>query len=1159
MLARNFITLVLTFVFCARALAQDAVLTFDRPDIAGISGFRADWNDPIPLSEGGLTQIVDTVIKDRSPTAVWSRTLRRGQPGAIAFDALTRSLLVRFPGTAASILEKLKQGYAVKKLELVLPYRDTELWPPGDPNFALPYGYLYRMNWGVDQLYRKLAPRWHAVAWGLRRPWQSGETLGPTFNAYINGAGFWTKYGAADEEQDRFPLRFGPVEVSEKVAEGRVDVTALLYDSVFGSSLGARLQQLDCCGFIISKLETYDARYFTSYSGAYEWATATGGRGILVKTPKLVVSLSRPGSRDAIPSVSQAPSAVNVAELAETLKTNGSGGSPTATLPFENELAATVRQFAEKPDWIPSWQWDRINELKLLAGAKRANLPFFYDYVPPFVIDRLRRAHNPPREPSSSEVFFAWTDSIIGRQPRGWSGFEPASEMSQWFVYGSAMPEPARDAVKRYWNAWLMPERDSAPADKQLDRSLLDGTLVHPQIDSLTGGFQLESGLADSYYAATADWRGNKSFYRSGYTRTMSTQNFNHTAALGALLGGSIIGSPKAMADGRQGWENYPLRVWAWNRGASQENIDHYYFALTLSDQKTLADFGPTAFDRLMGQSALGKSMDELVSAYHPGLKRFIAPSTRTSLEYLLAKQDGLQYLLHTLSHVGTLHDVNSAQAKSLLPGLPGVIGEEVPPSRVALQATTQPWAPEWVANLIDEKPLPYRAVASGDGVLTSYLGHNNGLATATQARRIQLLAQWRRDNGPVENMSDVVTVVTRYGINNTRFTNEAWGWINPVGLETYLQHDNKVVMLATPRDSKYVRDQVQKEGLKSLQSSIALFNYQLPNPSWEIFVDDAPITALPYTARAGAKIAIRDGISFFGVVTAPATDLGGGNVVVLREGTAQEWNKIVFKPALVIDCYNLRSDQPVSHPDWSRIEKAFSGVALEVADTGDYSSFEEFKTHLASTELELRFDGGANAVVSFKSGSDILQSGVTIGKEFKLVDPTVNGQSALLPAGVLRDTTTSIQGDAVTIEKGGAVLKGEQGRMKFLQMEPKSGTFVAWNPLPDLARFSFAVDGINIRADGRLGMARVAVNPRTRRVEVSHAWREGQDQEPDAASALILTGFATAPTVELNGVAVKKLPTEVIDSRLAYIIPLRETVRPINELEKALRDGQTK
>src|SRR5450756_1705704 len=106
----------------------------------------------------------------------------------------------------------------------------------GTPNFAQSDGYLYRANWGVDQLYRKLAPQWHAVGWGLRRAWQSDETSGPTFNAYVNGIGFWTKYGAGDEQEDRFPIRFGPIEVSEKSPEGRLDVTALVNDVMFGQT-----------------------------------------------------------------------------------------------------------------------------------------------------------------------------------------------------------------------------------------------------------------------------------------------------------------------------------------------------------------------------------------------------------------------------------------------------------------------------------------------------------------------------------------------------------------------------------------------------------------------------------------------------------------------------------------------------------------------------------------------------------------------------------------------------------------------------------------------------------------------------------------------------------------------------------------------------------
>jgi hypothetical protein len=1135
-------------------LAQDTTLTFDRPETAGISGLRSQWNVPVPLREDGAVQFSDAIFKGRAPTAVWSPVQRAGRPGAIAFDALNRSLLVRFPGLLGTVLDRIRQGYAIQKLELVLPFRDTELWPPGNPNFAPPDGYLYRTNWGVDELYRKLPPRWHAVAWILRRPWQADAKWGPTFNAYINGVGFWTKYGAGDEQQDRFPARFGPAEISENAPEGRIDVTALVNDPRYGETLASRLRHLDCCGFVVSKLESYDARY---YGGAYEWGTATGGRAILVRTPKLVATLSRSGARDSHLQLGSDDPALNIAALAEQLKSDGSGGQPTATLPSNEDLSKLATTFGSKPAWMSATQIERISDLRRLSGKQRIDKPFFYDLLPDFQLKHLGELRGPGKEAAPSEVFGAWVDSILGRQPRGWSGFEPASEMTQWFAYGDALPGPARDAFKRYWTAWLMPDRASAPQERQLDRTLLDGSLVHPQIDQLTGGFESAAGLKDSYYAMTGDWQGNKSFYRAGYTRSMSTQNFNHTAALGALLGGAVINSPTAMADGRHGWEHYPARLWAWSQGASQENIDHYYLPITVSAQKVAADYGPTPFDRLLSQGLLAKSLDELIAAYHPALRRFVASSSRTSLEYLLAEQDGLQYILHTLSRTGALHDVNNPEIKTLLPGLQSVIGEEVPPLRVAMQSRAGRWAPDWATNLVDEKPLPYRAqAATDDGIATSYLGHNYGVATATQTRRIQFLAQWRREEKPAERMSEVVTVVAHYGINDTRFANDSHGWIAPIGSETFLQHDNKVLMLASPRNARFLHEKAKQEGLRSLQSSIALFNYQQPTPDWEIYVDGERVTKLPHSTRAGAKITIRDGASFLGVVALPGTDLGGGNTVTLRQGTAQEWNKISFKPALVIDAYNLKSEQPVADPDWDRIDKAFGGFAIELGDRDEYGSFEIFQKHFAKVELHTRAEGLPTLSVSYKSGADVLEtSALTTGEELNLVSPKINGKPAFLPAGILRDTSTSVQGTAAAIEKAGGVLRGEQGRMKFLQVEPATGTYVAWNPLPDLTKFSFLIPGgAKIQSDGRIGLGRVEVDANDQ-LTVTHVWKEGQDKDPTAATALVLTGFQRPPKVEFNGAVQGSVTTRMVNGQSAYIVPLQNSIRSAAEMERSLND----
>src|SRR5204863_33479 len=55
----------------------------------------------------------------------------------------------------------------------------------------------------------------------------------------------------------------------------------------FGGTPGERLRGLADHGFLLRKWETYDARYA---QGGYEWGTATGGRGLLVKPPRLVAT-----------------------------------------------------------------------------------------------------------------------------------------------------------------------------------------------------------------------------------------------------------------------------------------------------------------------------------------------------------------------------------------------------------------------------------------------------------------------------------------------------------------------------------------------------------------------------------------------------------------------------------------------------------------------------------------------------------------------------------------------------------------------------------------------------------------------------------------------------------------------------------------------------
>ena len=91
-------------LFGASAAEQ---LTIDAPQTMGMSMFRGHWDQPIPLAEGGATGAwnhKDIISKEgRGSYAVWSEEKRKGEPGALAFDALNRSAMVRFPNAAEKI------------------------------------------------------------------------------------------------------------------------------------------------------------------------------------------------------------------------------------------------------------------------------------------------------------------------------------------------------------------------------------------------------------------------------------------------------------------------------------------------------------------------------------------------------------------------------------------------------------------------------------------------------------------------------------------------------------------------------------------------------------------------------------------------------------------------------------------------------------------------------------------------------------------------------------------------------------------------------------------------------------------------------------------------------------------------------------------------
>jgi hypothetical protein len=1175
---RRFVLAVCAALLPLVFFAQET-LVFDQPECAGISGFRAHWDRPIPLAPDGTRVVRDSQVKDRGQTAVWGGE----QPAALSFDAIHRHLLVRFPGAAEQLAAALAAGKTIVKAELVLPHQDEEIWPPGRVDFPTPDGYRYRMNWDCDNLYRGVVrpqtqekfpqlayreqrPNWHAVAWALRQPWQASASHGPTYNAAIAGAVYWQRFGASDPA-DRYPTRFGPAEVSSYHPEGRLDITALLTAPEFGADPAARLRQFADCGLIVAKQELYDARYFM---GAYEFTPSVGGRAIIIQAPQLVVTL-QPGAAVQL----ALPPAADIAALARQHQAQPKGAA-TAVVPTAAQVAQLNERFLARPTWMPEWQYAHVRQLMGLESEGRV-APFYYRLVPDFVakdaINRLRqqagRNATVPQEELDYAVYLAWLDWNQGRQLRTYEGHLTAADsVTQWYSFRDALPAAVQDTLLRNWDAWLMPDRESAPDDAtRKDFNDTTGRIVHPMVDDPRVGFSngqaAQWNQGDTYYRKTGDWRGNKSFFRSGFTAMISTANFNSTAVTGALLCGQIIGSERAMADGQDGLMKFPFWLWTWNAGVGQEYIDHYYWSIATAGNKLFADYPQRPQDRMAGWSIIEKTTNDLAIAYHPGLRKLIGPASRTYYEHVLGQQDGIYHILHVLSRRGALCDVTG--------GLPAISqdeqkpisawGHDYPPDKVAQNSLSGPWADLWLTEWVDDKPLPWyslaekKVVAEGD-LVTTWFGQNYGLASIrATGQRIQVQGKWRRQAQVPESMRELGSLDILVGFNQTTIGCDGEGVISRQGDYRIAQHRNKLVLLARPNPAVIARQagEVQfgqkkrpAQEITSVQCTVALFNFQQPQPTWTIRVDGAPVTTLPATAKTGQLITIQDGVSYLAIRPLPTTDLGRDAEVTLEPGqphTQAYHEQTRIQAALQIHANFYRRATPIPAEELEKLKGAHAGFVVEMGDEAEYGSFAKFEEAMRQATVTAGPREGAYAA-TYTSGGD------TLVTEWAAPPPppppavegqppppppaepaftvTVNGTdpyATLKTSRLWQDTTLSQMGLGQRLEKAGAVItRGEvKGQSPMLlQVFPAQQTYVCTNPVPGYSGYRFqAPGGITILADGLCSMGQWAIMG-GRDLQLRYAPFELKPEhmpEPAArATALFVTGLPGKPQVTLNG-----------------------------------------
>ena len=848
------------------------------------------------------------------------------------------------------------------------------------------------------------------------------------------------------------------------------------------------------------KWEVYDASF---WRGGYEWGTATGPRALLFGAPQLVVSLSA-GSSPAI----TLPPAADVRALAKQLA-GGKGGAPTAVFPTAEQFAAwSARLGRVRPKDMDDATWKRLQDLWAL-DEKPHGFPATYD------------------------EYAKWVDTMLSWAPRRWAGFDAAEVGGIGIRDREALPAPLVEHLRLYWWAWLMPDREI-------------GDLVQGYI----GGKE-----AAASYEKTRDWRGNFSVYRT-YCRAMGTMNFNHWASAGTLFGGALLESPRLIAEGEAGLRDWPLRQWTWFDGTSQETVDHYYLSHSLATQLPFASFSPTVEQRLMGQAILAKSVGELCSTYHPGLRRFTSSSGRTGVAYPLYIQDGVSAIMHTIMPGGALTDLGR---KTIGDGMP-TIGHDFSPALAASLALDAPWAPSWYGAMVTAKPVPYQSTAAykmwGGYSETplwkrSFQGRHYGVGSIDIAgsETVPFLVHWRRSDQEVTSSEDLAMLTGRFGVNRTELLDSIWhnsknrnpnGIVGNQGGPLHsIQHRNRLIVLSSPSKGLNNERGEPKE-ITSIQTTLGLMTL---HKGWELLLDGKPVSP-PVMARAGQRLVIHDGVAYVGIIPLPGTDLGRDvEVEVVADGVPTEMQgggKLA--EALRINAYNYRG-APLPKEQWSsdRVDDAWGGYCIQAADASEFKDVAAFDAHLAKGKIAAAWNGDKRQVeLTWTLGGDAMACTFVPAAPVKqpttqaLPTRTINGKWLYLAPDMERECDLSAMGTSGHFEKNGGVFEGNAGRMGYLLTDPAHGIYEAWNPFPEPSALALVVPGGGrIEPVGKVGITRITAFIKQNRIEI-----DGAVPGPGRATSATLSGFPAGVQVLLNGQPVKTTDSKV-DGKPVLLVPL--------------------
>ena len=1023
------------------------------------------------------------VLSHAETAQIDGRDWERTGSGGTSFDAVHRRVLLRFPTAAEAIKARLDTGLAIEKAVVTLDYVRHE---------TRPSGYTLRDGLGA-KLWAASPPRWHVIAHALRQPWSAHGTFGPTSRYRVRLLHPWAKVGAVDPELDRHPEILGPAELSESNRQSELDVTRLLTGTTSAPESGARLRAFADNGLILSKAETYDMRY-RPQGDIYEWAIATGGHALTFSEPRLVVTF-RPAPSGA-PLLDLPPRSY---PAEDAVKQEASALKRSPDMLPSAQLQAMARQIYEtRPSWLSAQQFRNLGDLLRAGGDAHTRWLFDLQFA----------------DLAKYRQFLRETLATV---PRYWKGWGIAEDLQFVLQLGAFAPPHVRDHLAEYWRSYLMPDLPTSAF------------------------FVPHSREAGTYWAQTGDWRGRTSFFRDGYNYVGSTQNFNFTASMGALLGGAFIGSEAAMADGRHGLERLLLRYWTALDGGTQELVDPYYLSITLSAVKMLADHAPTAYDRLIARIILERTMEMLATAYHPTLRRIVAAAGRARLSGLLTEQDGIYGALHVLSERGALlYPGRPSDARIL--GMP-VWGYDFPPGRVGLQSLTSPWAPSWFKHVVDNKMFPFRESSTNTvrGHFnpplrrSTYLDRHFGLASQDiKGGMADVVGQWSRTGKTAGGIEHLGLLTVRPCVNICNLAASSGGEPIRAGSLFTVQHDNKAIIFAKPptRGSALQEQQAGAGDMESIGSVLGLWMMETDR-NWRLFVNgqERQPSDLPLTLQATDIVVLQDGPTLLAIRPIAVPDDRKIVLALGGFGGTPEAGRSVVEPTLTLANMHRLQGPAISRKDYDQqgLGRALlGGFTVEFGDIDRFGNVAGFVAHLSAGSLGIEHVAPERVRIRYATGGQTLEAVFStavqeLSQHFPIAPGTQtaaiesrsnNGASLLPPPGIERDTSWSQQSATGRIEKNGVVLETDPGRMVYLIVEPSGRGALAYNLTPDPTDWRLILPGgREIVSTAKVSLLRIEIDPLRSIVEIEHA------TPPNASSVgpdpvFILKGFDAAWTI---------------------------------------------